>query len=194
MHVNLLSAKGTPIEKQHFTWKELVPHPISKLDDDAFTRVRIVLMNGIEAEAVRFGHMAARFNADLRLPLALVRRAEHHQQTMINWLLGSDHSPLETTIGYEQVAIEVTAAVAQNEPDDTEAGLPLRAARGLRPPVSLRGAARPARRQGRQQHPAEPYRHPAGPAHRRGASGAGRRPARALPANADPLSRRCTRC
>jgi rubrerythrin len=118
MHVNLLSAKGTPIEKQHFTWKELVPHPISKLDDDAFTRVRIVLMNGIEAEAVRFGHMAARFNADLRLPLALVRRAEHHQQTMINWLLGSDHSPLETTIAYEQVAIEVTAAVAQNEPDD----------------------------------------------------------------------------
>jgi rubrerythrin len=36
---------------------------------------------------------------------------------MINWLLGADHSPLETTIGYEQVAIEVTAAVAQTEPD-----------------------------------------------------------------------------
>src|SRR5690606_5354803 len=43
---------------------------------------------------------------------------EHHQQTMINWLLSADHSPLETTIAYEQVAIEVTAAVAQQEPDD----------------------------------------------------------------------------
>jgi hypothetical protein len=36
---------------------------------------------------------------------------------MVNWLLSSDHSPLETTIAYEQVAIEVTAAVAQREPD-----------------------------------------------------------------------------
>jgi rubrerythrin len=61
--------------------------------------------------------MAARFNAELRLPLARVRRSEQHQATMVNWLLGSDHSPLETTIGYEQVAIEVTAAIAQQEPD-----------------------------------------------------------------------------
>jgi rubrerythrin len=36
---------------------------------------------------------------------------------MINWLIGPDHSPLETTIAYEQVAIDVTASVAQNEPD-----------------------------------------------------------------------------
>jgi hypothetical protein len=36
---------------------------------------------------------------------------------MVNWLLPADQSPLETTIGYEQVAIEVTASLAQNEPD-----------------------------------------------------------------------------
>lgn len=42
---------------------------------------------------------------------------EQHQQTLVNWLLPPDQSPLETTIGYEQVAIEVTAAVAQQEPD-----------------------------------------------------------------------------
>ena len=36
---------------------------------------------------------------------------------MINWMLGPDHSPLETTIAYEQVAIEITASVAQLEPD-----------------------------------------------------------------------------
>src|SRR5690606_25094394 len=45
------------------------------------------------------------------------RRVEQHQQTLVNWLLSADHSPLETTIGYEQVAIEVTAALAQQEPD-----------------------------------------------------------------------------
>ncbi|HEY1042231.1 MAG TPA: hypothetical protein VGE60_00050 [Telluria sp.] len=117
MALSLLNTKGCDIDKQRFTWRELVQTPISKLDDDAFARVRIILMNGLENEALRFGHMAARFNADLRLPLARVRRAEQHQATMINWLLGADHSPLETTIGYEQVAIEVTASIAQHEPD-----------------------------------------------------------------------------
>lgn len=117
MALSLLNTRGCDIDQQRFTWRELVQKPISKLDDDAFTRVRIILMNGQENEALRFGHMAARFNADLRLPLAKVRRAEQHQATMVNWLLGPDHSPLETTIGYEQVAIEVTASIAQNEPD-----------------------------------------------------------------------------
>ena len=117
MALSLLNTRGCDIDRQRFTWRELVQKPISKLDDDAFTRVRIILMNGIESEALRFGHMAARMNADLRLPLARVRRAEQHQATMVNWLLGSDHSPLETTIGYEQVAIEVTAAIAMREPD-----------------------------------------------------------------------------
>jgi hypothetical protein len=42
---------------------------------------------------------------------------EQHQQTLVNWLLPADQSPLETTIGFEQVAIEVTASVAQHEPD-----------------------------------------------------------------------------
>jgi rubrerythrin len=117
MPSQLFTAKGTPLEKQRFTWRELVQKPISKLDDDAFTRVMVILMNGVELEALRFQHSAARMNKDLQPILAQVRRREHHQATMVNWLLSADHSPLETTIGYEQVAIEVTAAVAQTEPD-----------------------------------------------------------------------------
>lgn len=117
MALNLFSSKGYAVDQQRFTWRDMVGKPISKLDDDAFTRVRVILMNGIENEALRFQHMAARFNRELRLSLAQIRRTEQHQATMVNWLLGSDHSPLETTIGYEQVAIEVTAAVAQREPD-----------------------------------------------------------------------------
>jgi hypothetical protein len=118
MALNLLENKGIPVSRQRFTWRELVQTPISKLDDDAFTRVRIILMNGIENEALRFGHAAARCNLKLRVPLAESRRVEQHQATMINWLLGADHSPLETTIAYEQVAIEVTAALARREPDE----------------------------------------------------------------------------
>jgi hypothetical protein len=117
MAFSLFDTKGTPLDRQRFTWRDMVQKPISKLDDDAFTRVRIILMNGQETEALRFGHMAARCNQYLRLPLAQVRRTEQHQATLVNWLVAADHSPLETTIAYEQVAIEVTAAVAQREPD-----------------------------------------------------------------------------
>ena len=117
MTLNLLQDKGTPIAKQHFTWKELVQKPYSKLDDDAFTRVRVILMNGIESEALRFSHACARMNQELQRALAQVRRIEQHQQTLVNWLNPADQSPLETTIGFEQVAIEVTASVAQSEPD-----------------------------------------------------------------------------
>jgi hypothetical protein len=117
MALNLLQDKGVPIGQQRFTWKDLVQQPISKLNVDAFTRVRIILMNGIESEAVRFSHSCARMNKQLQVPLAKVRRIEQHQQTIVNWLNPADQSPLETTIGYEQVAIEVTASLAQNEPD-----------------------------------------------------------------------------
>jgi hypothetical protein len=55
-------------------------------------------------------------NAALQSRLARVRRIEQHQQTLVNWLNPPDQSPLETTIGFEQVAIEVTAALAQQEP------------------------------------------------------------------------------
>jgi hypothetical protein len=117
MSLNLLKDTGTPLEKQRFTWGELVQPPYSKLDDDAFTRVRVILMNGIESEALRFGHACARMNRDLQQALARVRRVEQHQQTLVNWLNPGDQSPLETTIGFEQVAIEVTASVAESEPD-----------------------------------------------------------------------------
>lgn len=117
MPLDLLKERGTPLERQTFTWKDLVREPISKLDDDAFTRVRLILMHGQEQEACRFSHLAGRFCPELREPLARVRRTEHHQATMINWLQPPDQSALETTIGFEQVAIEVTAAVAAIEPD-----------------------------------------------------------------------------
>jgi rubrerythrin len=117
MAIDLLRDKGVPLEQQTFTWRELVPPPYSKLDDDAFTRVRVILMNGIESEALRFQHACARMNADLQLPLARVRRVEQHQQTLVNWLHPANQGPLETTIGFEQTAIEVTASVALVEPD-----------------------------------------------------------------------------
>jgi rubrerythrin len=117
MALDLLKERGIALERQRFSWNDMVQRPISKLDCDAFTRVRIILMNGIESEAVRFQHAAARMYAKLQRPLAMIRRVEQHQQTMINWLLSADHTPLETTVAFEQVAIEVTASLAEAEPD-----------------------------------------------------------------------------
>ena len=117
MTIDIRRERGTPLDRQVFTWHDLAGPTYSKLDVDAFTRVRVILMNGIELEALRFAHSFARMNGPMQRALARVRRVDHHQATMINWLNPADQSTLETTIGYEQVAIEVTASVAQNEPD-----------------------------------------------------------------------------
>jgi hypothetical protein len=74
-------------------------------------------MNGLELDSLRTKQVALRMNREARVPLAQLMRVEQHQATTINWLIGADHSPIETTIGYEQTAIEVTASVAQLEPD-----------------------------------------------------------------------------
>ncbi len=117
MSLDLMNERGVPLERQIFSWRDLVASPHSKLDDDAFTRVRILLMNGIEANQLRFLHAASHMNRALQEPLARVRRVDHFQQVMVNWLMPADLSPLETTIAFEQVAVEVTASAAQAEPN-----------------------------------------------------------------------------
>jgi hypothetical protein len=115
--LDLLKDKGIGLDRQVFTWRDLVRQPISKLDDDAFTRARVVLMNAVEAEALRFQYAMTRMNREMQGPLARIRRAEQHQRTLVNWLLPADLSPLETTIAHEQLAVELMASAAQAEPD-----------------------------------------------------------------------------
>ncbi|MCH7344616.1 hypothetical protein LZ017_14640 [Pelomonas sp. CA6] len=117
MGLNIRDNRGVALDRQRFTWRDMVQKPISKLDDDAYSRVHIILLNGLELEALNFSHACARMNLDLQPVLAQLRRVEQHQATTVNWLIGADHSPLETTIAYEQVAIDVTAGVALREPD-----------------------------------------------------------------------------
>ncbi|HEY9106971.1 MAG TPA: hypothetical protein VIN58_09855 [Roseateles sp.] len=118
MGLNIMDNKGVALDRQRFTWRDMVQKPISKLDDDAYSRVHIILLNGLELEALNFSHACARMNKELQPVLAQLRRIEQHQATTVNWLIGADHSPLETTIAYEQVAIDVTAGVALREPDE----------------------------------------------------------------------------
>jgi rubrerythrin len=100
-------------------WDTLYPAPYNKQTVDPYTKVRIILMNGIEVESIIFKHQFHRncANNDLRREIALSRRIEQQQQKRINWLKPIEESQLETTIGYEHVAVDLTAWLAQNEPD-----------------------------------------------------------------------------
>lgn len=54
MSLDLNKEKGVSLDQQEFDWRDIVRLPTSKLDSDAFTRVRIILMNGIESERLDF--------------------------------------------------------------------------------------------------------------------------------------------
>jgi rubrerythrin len=120
MAFNPLKEKGIPYERQVKNWDELNVDSYDKNEVHPYTRTRVILMNGIEVEATLFGHQFARHADDytLRQKLAQVRRIEQQQQKTINWLIPADESVLEITLGYEQVAVDLTAWLARTEPDE----------------------------------------------------------------------------
>lgn len=100
-------------------WCSIYPKPYRKQEVNPYTKTRIILMNGTEFEQVWYLHQFHRHctNMDLRKEIGLVRRAEQQQQKVISALRPSDESILETTISYEQLAVDLTAILAQREPD-----------------------------------------------------------------------------
>jgi hypothetical protein len=116
---NPLEHPGIPLDDQLRNWRELNVEPIDPELADPYTRCRIIALNAIEVEAVLFGHQLARFctDDDTRRQLAFVRYVENQQQRVVNWLLPGINSVLETTLGYEQNAVDLTAWLARNEPD-----------------------------------------------------------------------------
>ncbi len=117
--MNFLKEKGIPLENQLKTWHDIVKRPYNKDSVDCYTRTRQILMNGIETEAWGFKHCWVRKLDDLELKKQLVniRRIEDMQQTTVNWMSPYKQSILDTTLGYEQVAVDLTSWLAQNEDD-----------------------------------------------------------------------------
>lgn len=117
--MNPFEQKAMKIEDGIMDWTTMYPTPYNKQTVDPNTKIRIILMNGIEVESTLFKHQFHRNcqNGDLRRELALSRRIEQQQQKHINWLKPIDETQLETTIGYEHVAVDLTAWLAQNEPN-----------------------------------------------------------------------------
>jgi hypothetical protein len=119
MSFNPLQERGVPLDKQLRNWAELNIAPYRKEDVHPYSRCRGILANGIEVEAAMFSHQMARntLDSEVKRQLAMVRRIEQQQQKAINWLIPGDETTLEVTLGYEQVAVDLTAWLAQNEPD-----------------------------------------------------------------------------
>jgi hypothetical protein len=119
MSFDPLAETGIPVEDQFRSWKELNVAPYDKLGVHPYTRTRVILMNGIEVESIIFSHQFARQtdNIEILRALALSRRVDQQQQKVINGLNPGTQSPLETTIGYEQVAVDLTSWLARHEPD-----------------------------------------------------------------------------
>lgn len=119
MGFNPLKEEGTDLEKQFRNWSSLNLQPYDKYTVEPYTRCRVILMNGTEFESQWFLHHFARHttDAELKQQLARVRRVEQQQQKAIASLVPGNETVLEQTIGYEQVAVDLTAYLARTEPD-----------------------------------------------------------------------------
>lgn len=105
---------------EHFMdWDKMYPKAYDKNKVSPFTKVRVILMNGTEFESNWFLHQFARHCniPELKRTIAIVRDQEQQQQKRIAALKPKNENMLETTIAYEQLAIELTAILAQNETD-----------------------------------------------------------------------------
>ena len=119
MSMNPFVEKPIKTAEDFYGWNNMALKPYNKFDGDPFTRVRIILANGAEYEAVWFSHQFHRHERDndLRRDLATLRRKEQQQQKRIASLKPIGEGILEHTIGYEQLAVDLTAIFAQRESD-----------------------------------------------------------------------------
>ncbi len=119
--MNPFEQKSGKVEDYFLNWDQMYPKAYDKNKVSPYTKVRIILMNGTEFESNWFLHQFARNCNDnnLRREIALVRNQEQQQQKRISCLKPINENMLEETIAYEQLAIDLTAILAQNEKDAT---------------------------------------------------------------------------
>ena len=117
--MNPFEVNTKELEEYFFDWKKMYPKSYNKKKVLPYTKVRIILMNGTEFESNWFLHQFARNcnDNDLKREIAIVRNQEQQQQKRISCLKPINENMLEETIAYEQLAIDLTAILAQNEPD-----------------------------------------------------------------------------
>jgi len=117
--MNPFEANSKEVEDYVMDWKRMYPKAYKKKDTSPYTKTRVILLNGCEFEQQWFLHQFARHCTDpeLKKEIAYIRNQEQQQQKRISCLKPINENMLETTIAYEQLAIDLTAILAQNEKD-----------------------------------------------------------------------------
>ncbi|MDO5379028.1 MAG: hypothetical protein Q4G52_11905 [Clostridia bacterium] len=109
--MNPFDQKPIPLIKTYESFCDLYPTPYDPQTVNPYTKCRIILLNGAEYEAVKFSHQMERHIQDhaIRRELAMARRTEQQQQKKLSCLKPIGETILEHTIGYEQLAVDLTA-------------------------------------------------------------------------------------
>ena len=118
--MNPIKEKSKSLEKCFLPLKKMYPKSYNKEKTSPYTKTRVILMNGTEFESQWFMHNFARHcdEPEILSTLAVVRRQEQQQQKRISCLKPLNESILETTIAYEQLAIDLTAVLAKHDTDE----------------------------------------------------------------------------
>ncbi len=117
--MNPINLETRKIDDYFMSMTKMYPKAYNKQKTDPYTKTRVILMNGTEYESVWFMHQFARHCnvPEILEALAIVRKQEQQQQKLIACLKPINESILETTISYEQLAIDLTASLAIKEKD-----------------------------------------------------------------------------
>lgn len=118
--MNPFKERSRSIENNFLPLKKMYPKSYNKERTSPYTKTRVILMNGTEFESAWFMHQFARHCdvPEIKQALAIVRRQEQQQQKRISCLKPFNESILETTLGYEQLAVDLTATLAIHERDE----------------------------------------------------------------------------
>ncbi len=118
--MNPIKEKSKSLENNFLPLRKMYPKSYNKDKTSPYTKTRVILMNGTEFESQWFMHNFARHcdEPEILQALAIVRRQEQQQQKRISCLKPINESILETTIAYEQLAVDLTAVLAINEKDE----------------------------------------------------------------------------
>ena len=118
--MNPINEKCKSLENNFLPLRKMYPKSYNKDKVSPYTKTRVILMNGTEFEAQWFMHQFARHCDEQEIldTLSIVRRQEQQQQKRISCLKPINESILETTIAYEQLAVDLTSTLARNEKDE----------------------------------------------------------------------------
>ena len=117
--MNPFEQNPVDLDSCFLNWKQIYPCAYDKNNVDPYTKTRIILMNGAETEQIFFLHQFNRNcdNNDVRRQIAKIRKISQQMQKLIQCLKPINENALEETITYEMLAVDLTARLAQDEPD-----------------------------------------------------------------------------